>query len=166
MKHCSSARVKTIALHQNSALSPVCFLRSLSPVNNLYVDNILLQLPLGSNTISLQFHNCNRQSWMSCRSGRTTCSSTVRLVSNGWYSWGGEKDAGNLNFCIAIDAWRVYWCFRSLYIADILWNIIQASLGSLCEARVFTKLDTFTNPVRLLFFSVFMIILHFIHLLD
>ena len=51
-----------------------------------------------------------------------------------------------------------------LYIADILWNVIQAILGSLCVDRLFIKLDTFTNPEQ--DFLVFMLILLFIHTLN
>ena len=109
---------------------------------------ILFQLPLVPNKISLQFHTYNGRGWMSWMSGGTTYSSTVRLGSVGWYSWGGEKYAGDFRFCIAINAWRISWCFRSLYIAAILWNNIQDILWSHCEARVLLKLDTFTKLVR------------------
>ena len=53
----------------------------------------------------------------------------------------------------------------SRYIAVILWNIIQASLVSLCDTRLFLNMDNFTNPERD-FFLVFMLILLFIQTLD
>ena len=89
---------------------------------------------------------------MSWRLGVTTCSSTGNMGSVGWYSLGGEKDAGYLSFCISIDASRVSWCFRSLHIVDILWSMIQDSLGQPCEARVLPKIYSFTNPIPLHFF--------------
>ena len=55
---------------------------------------------------------------------------------------------GDWMFWIERNYWRISWCFRSLYIADIFWNIIQVSLVSLCEACVLLKLDTFNNPER------------------
>ena len=44
---------------------------------------------------------------------------------------GVVKKKGDFRFWIASDASRVYLCFRYLYIAAILWNYIQARLGSL-----------------------------------
>ena len=83
---------------------------------------------------------------MSCRSGGTSCSLPGMISYIGWYGWGGEKYLGDLRFWIARDDWRVSWCFRSLYIAAILWNIIQDSLVSLCDAWLLLNMDTFTNP--------------------
>ena len=39
-----------------------------------YTITILFQLNLGLNPISLQFHTCYGQGWMSCSTGGTTCS--------------------------------------------------------------------------------------------
>ena len=87
---------------------------------------------------------------MSFRSGGTTCSSTGRIGSVGWYRWGGEKYARDLRFWIARNNWRVSWYFRYLYISAISWNMTQVSLVSLCKACVLLRLYTFTNPVRLI----------------
>ena len=78
--------------------------------------------------------------------GGTSCSLTGRISYDGWYGWGGKIDSADFIFWIARNDWRMYWCFRSLYIVAILWNMIQASLGSLCVARFFLNMDTFTNP--------------------
>ena len=85
---------------------------------------------------------------MYCRPGGTSCSSPGRLGSVVLYVWGDKKDAGYPRFWIVIDAWRVSWCLRYLYIAAILWNTIQAIPGSLCDDWLFIKLDTFTSPER------------------
>ena len=155
-----------IDVHHKGSLLSVWFLHSLSPVKNLYVHTIVFQLPLGSNTISSQFNTCNEKGWMACSSGRTTCSSTVRPVSVYWYIWGGGKYAGDVRFWIKSDIWRVSCCFGSLYMSAILRNMIQASLGSLCEALLLIKLDTFTNPIWVFNSLVFMLILLFIHPLN
>ena len=42
-----------------------------------------------------------------------------------------KKKIGDFRCWIESDSWRVSFYFRSLYIADILWNYIQASLGSI-----------------------------------
>ena len=81
MQHCPPEQVNMSDVHKNGAISPVWVIHSLSPVKNLYVHTILFQLPLGSNTISLQLHNCYGRGWMSCRSGGNTCSSIGRLGS-------------------------------------------------------------------------------------
>ena len=68
--------------------------------------------------------------------------------------WQIKKDLdSDFLFCIERDSWRVSLCFRSLYITDILWNIIQDTLGSLWLEWLFLKLDTFTNPVHNFFFD-------------
>ena len=69
---------------------------------------------------------------MSCKSGGTSYRFPGKFSSEGWYLWVGELKKSDFRFWIASDDWRVYLCFRYLYIADILWNYIQASLGSLC----------------------------------
>ena len=135
-------------VYQNSDLSPVWVLCSLSPTKKLWMNTILFQLPLGSNIIPSQLLICDGRGWMSCRSGGTSCCLTRRISSVGWYSWGGKKDTRELRFWIESDDWGVCWCFRYLYIADIFWNIIQSSLGSLCDACVLLNLDTFTNLER------------------
>ena len=126
----------------------------------------MFQLPFGYYTISSQFHNCNGWGCMYCRLCGTSCSLSGRLSSVGWYILGGEKDAGYLRLCITIDDWRFSWFFRYLCIADILWNMVQASIGSLYNARVLPKLDNFTNPEQEFLILVFMLILLFIHTLD
>ena len=85
---------------------------------------------------------------MSCSLRGNSCSFTGRLSYAGWYTWVGKKDLEDLSFWIASDDWRVSWCFRSLYIADIFWGMIQAILGSLCDACVFLNIYTFNNPER------------------
>ena len=141
-----------IYVHQNGALSPFWVLHSLSPENNLCMHTILFQLTLVSNPILLQLFTCNVRGWMSLRSGITTCILTWKLGYVGWYSWGSKKNTGELRLFIARNDWRVSWYFRSLYIASILWNIIKASLGSLCEACVLLNLNIFINPLRVLMF--------------
>ena len=91
---------------------------------------------------------------MSCRFGGTYCSLPGRIGSDGLYVWGGEIDLGDLRFCITSDDWRVSWRFRYLYIEATLWNMIQASLGSLYEALVLLNMNTFNNPVQELFFGI------------
>ena len=148
MKKITPARVKMSAVHQNGALSSVWVLHSLSPVKKLYVHTILFQLPFLSNPIFSQFHTCYGRCRMSRGAGRTTFRLTGRLGYVGRYIWVGEKDTGDLSFFIESYAWRVFWCFRSLSIASVMWNMIQAILGSLCDARVLFNKYTYTNPVR------------------
>ena len=63
-----------------------------------------------------------------------------------WLVW--QKIYGKLRFYISRYGWGISWCFISLYISYILWNLIQAILGSLFDAWLLFKLDTFTNPER------------------
>ena len=49
---------------------------------------------------------------------------------------------GDFRFWIESDASGVSLYFRYQYVAAILWNCIQDSLGSLCLALLFIKLDT------------------------
>ena len=102
--------------------------------------------------------------YVGCQVGQVEifCNLSGMLGSVGWYGWGAKIYLGHFRFWISSNDWRVSWFFRSLYIADILWKIIQDSLGSLCDARVLLKQDTFTNPERGPFFAL-MLILLFIH---
>ena len=137
-------------VHQNGALSPIWVLHTLSPMNNLELHTILFQLPFVSNSILLQLHTCIGRDWIPSRSGGTSCSCNLpgRLGSGGWYGRGGEIYLGDFIFWISSDDWRVSWFFRSLYVAAILWNTIQAKLVSLCVDKLLLKPDHFTNPER------------------
>ena len=53
---------------------------------------------------------------------------------------------GNFRFFIESSAWSVSLCFRSLGIADILWEYIQDILGSILLAMPLLKLDTLLSP--------------------
>ena len=54
---------------------------------------------------------------------------------------------GEFVFWIASNACRVSFCFRFLYIADILWIMIQDSLGSFYVSVLLLNIDDFNNPV-------------------
>ena len=114
---------------------------------------ILFLLPFISNPISSQFHTYDGRGWMISSSGGPSCSFPVSLGSDGWYGWGNEMYTVDFRFWIESYSWRVSWCFRSLYISDILWNKFQAILGSLCVSRLFINLDTFTNLKQDFFIS-------------
>ena len=51
---------------------------------------------------------------------------------------------GDFRFWIESDAWRVSFCFRSLYIAAILWNNIQDRIGSIFLVMLFLNIDKYT----------------------
>ena len=60
--------------------------------------------------------------YMSCIYDITSYRLPGRYSYEGWYCWGSEVKKGDFRFWIESDAWRVSLCFRSLYIANILWN--------------------------------------------
>ena len=127
-------------------------------INHITPDFILINL------ISSQLHTCDRLGWMYCRSGDTSCRFSGRLDSEGWSGWGGEENhdlSGDLRFWITSAALRVSLCFRYLYIAVILWNIVLAILVLLLLLWLLLKLDTFTNFLHNFFLSL-MFILPFI----
>ena len=66
--------------------------------------------------------------------------------------YGVVNKKGDFRFWIASDDWRVYLCFRYLYIAYILWNYIQASLGSLCLSNY-----NYTLMVGKVIFLIYMV---------
>ena len=53
-----------------------------------------------------------------------------------------EEKMSGFRFWIEGDAWRVSFCFRSLYIVDISWNYIQDILGSIRFSLLLLNLDT------------------------
>ena len=75
---------------------------------------------------------------MCCRSVITPCRFSGRFSFHGWYGWGGEYHLGDFRFWISSDAFRVSWCFRSLYISPILCNMVQAIWRSLWMPRFFS----------------------------
>ena len=83
-----SMEVKMRDMHQNGAILPVLVFHNLSPVKNLKVHTILHQIKFGSNPISSQFHTCDGQGWMSCRSRVTSCRLPGRFSSYSWTQYG------------------------------------------------------------------------------
>ena len=83
IKHCLSVWVWMSAILHNGALSQVCNLQILSPMNTFYVHTILHQIPFRSNTISSKFHTCNGKGCMSFKSGGTSCRLPGRFSSKG-----------------------------------------------------------------------------------
>ena len=108
--------------------------------------------------ISSQFQTWDGQGWIYFRSSGTVfgsrgivgCSIEILGVL-------GDENAVlfELNFSrrfrISSVAYSLSCYLISLYIWSILWNIIYASLGSLCLDMLLLMLDTFTNHVLLFF---------------
>ena len=114
----------------------------------------LFQLMSGSNQIPSKYYTWERLGFMSCRSCGTSCMFTGRFCSESWSGWGDketQKLGGDFIFWMTSNDWRLSVCFIPLYIAAVLWNTIQASLGSLCSEHLLLNPDNFTNLVRKFF---------------
>ena len=74
---------------------------------------------------------------MYCKYGSTSCRFPGRFSYKGWSWWSGEVKKATLGFGLQVvsDDWRVYLCFRYLYITSILWNYIQSRLVSILLFR-------------------------------
>ena len=83
---------------------------------------------------------------MSCIYGGASCGLPGRFSSECWSFWGSEEKMGDFRCWIESYSWRVSFCFVSLYIADILYNLIQGSLWSLFLALLLLKIDTLLTP--------------------
>ena len=114
--------------------------------------------PLGSNPISSQFHTCDGRGCFSFMSLGTDFGSRG-FVGCSIERLGVPGDETvvlfelNLSqrFRISYVASSLSCCLIYLYIWSILWNSSHASIGSLCPNMFLLMLDTFTNPVLLLF---------------
>ena len=108
-------------MQHNGDLSRVWLLQILSPVKNLKAHTILHQIPFRSNK---SHHN------YTLVMGKVGClvnvmalivvclrSSVLKVDISG-----AVKEKGGFRFWITSDSWRVYFCFRSLCIAAILWR--------------------------------------------
>ena len=72
---------------------------------------------------------------MSYKYGDNSCRFPGRFSFERLYLCCSEGKKGNLRFWISSDACMASFCFRTMYIADILWRYIQASQVSLCLYR-------------------------------
>ena len=131
-----------VIFHQCGSSTPCHTRRTYSCIQPSY------SFPSDQIQISLQLQTGDGRVWMSFGLGVTSCRLPGRFSSGILYWWVGEEHSGDLSFCISSYACMVFWCFMFMYIASILWKIVQYSLLSLCMAHLLLKISTFTTPVH------------------
>ena len=128
MRHCPLTRVQKISVRHNGVLKKSGSYISYHPWRT-YRCILCWTRFYPDKKIASKFHISDERGWMFCKYGCTYCRFLGRFSYEGWSCWGGWRKKGDFRFWIVSDACRVSLCFRSLYIAAILCNYIQASLS-------------------------------------